>query len=335
MSDRKDPHSGLSNAEVDTAFAPLPPNAAPALADFERKERNRTGLSVSRLLPQARLSGPMPWVIAIMIALTVVAAASALSLRNLARTASADLEGGLTVQIVHASPDERNRQANQALNLLRQTPGITEVRRVEQDELNRLVEPWLGTRAGDEIEALPIPALIDVRLSGPADANAIENVRKNLTKAAPSARVDAQSSWLTPVFDAIGALQWMAAGLIALLAFATAAAVLLAARAAIGANRETIEIMHMLGATDGQIAKLFQNSVAVDAIMGGLTGLAAGIAAIIVLSREFSALGSGMLLAGELLPTDWAMITAVPLAGVVLAVLTARLTVLNALGKML
>ena len=137
------------------------------------------------------------------------------------------------------------------------------------------------------------------------------------------------------MFAAVGALQWMAAGLIALLAFATAAAVLLAARAAIGANRETIEIMHMPGATDRQVAKLFQRSVAVDAAMGGLTGLAAGTAAIMVLSREFSALGSGMILAGELLPLDWAIIALVPLAGVILAVLTTRLTVLNALRKML
>ena len=182
---------------------------------------------------------------------------------------------------------------------------------------------------------MPIPALIDVRLSGPADAAAIAKIRQSLSKPAPSARVDAQSSWLAPVFAAIGALQWMAAGLIALLAFATASAVLLAARAAIGANRDTIEIMHMLGATDGQIAKLFQRSVAVDAVMGGLAGLASGIAAILVLGKEFSALGSGMLLAGELLVTDWAIIAAMPLAGVVLAVLTTRLTVLNTLGKML
>ncbi len=328
--------SSAAEQNADTAFAPLPPSSAPALAGGkDSKEPAKSGLTLSRLLPQARLSGPMPWVIAIMITLTVVAAASALSLRNLAQTASADLEGGVTVQIVNASPEERNRQADQALNLLQKSPGIAEARRVKQDELNQLVEPWLGTRTGDELEALPIPALIDVRLSGPADQAAVEKLRQSVLKAAPSARVDAQSSWLAPVFAAIGALQWMATGLIALLAFATAAAVLLAARAAIGANRETIEIMHMLGATDGQIAKLFQRSVAVDAVMGGLTGLAAGTAAVIVLSREFSALGSGMILAGELLPVDWAIIASVPLAGVILAVLTTRLTVLNALRKML
>ena len=38
------------------------------------------GERAARLVPQARLSGPMPWVIAIMVALTVVAAAGGLAL---------------------------------------------------------------------------------------------------------------------------------------------------------------------------------------------------------------------------------------------------------------
>ena len=152
MTSARDHAHGAGVENADAAFAPLPSNTAPALSTAgARKEQAKPPLTLSRLLPQARLSGPMPWVIAIMIALTVVAAASALSLRNLAQTASADLEGGLTVQIVNASPDERNRQADQALNLLRKTPGIADAHRVEQNELNRLVEPWLGTRTGDEI----------------------------------------------------------------------------------------------------------------------------------------------------------------------------------------
>jgi cell division transport system permease protein len=77
---------------------------------------------------------------------------------------------------------------------------------------------------------------------------------------APAARVDAQAGWLTPVFSAIHALQWLAGGLIALLALATVAAVLLASRNALGNHRDTIEIVHMLGGTDNQIARIFQRA---------------------------------------------------------------------------
>jgi cell division transport system permease protein len=277
----------------------------------------------------------MPWVIAIMIALTVVAAASGLSLRNAALAASADLEGGLTVQIVNAAPAERTRQAAAALEVLRKTPGVAQASLVPQEELNRLVEPWLGTKPGDNVDALPIPALIDVRLAGAATPERVEALRGALRPVAASARVDAQSAWLAPVFGAIRALQWMAAGLIALLAFATAAAVLLAARTSLGTNRATIEVVHLLGATDRQIARIFQRSIAVDAMAGGAAGLALGLTAILLLSRQFAALGSGMVSAGGLGWADWTAIALIPVAGVVLAVITARVTVLRALGRML
>ncbi len=298
-------------------------------------DRWRADSGDARILPDARLSGPMPWVIAIMIALTVVAAASGLALRNAARVASADLEGGVTVQIVSAAPAERNRQADAAMAALRRIPGVATSNRVAQDDLNALVEPWLGTRPGDDVESLPIPALIDVRLAGTATPDRVATLRARVLAVAPSARVDAQAGWLAPVFGAIGALQWMAGGLIALLAFATMSAVLLASRNALGNHRETIEVVHMLGGTDRQIARVFQRSMAVDAAAGGLAGLLLGLVAILMLGRQFAPLGSGMVSAAVLGWTDWIVIAAIPLLGVVLAVLTARLTVLAALRRML
>ena len=57
------------------------------------------GSRAAALIPQARLSGPMPWVIAIMVALTTIAAAGGLALSNLAQTARGDLSGAATVQM--------------------------------------------------------------------------------------------------------------------------------------------------------------------------------------------------------------------------------------------
>lgn len=306
-----------------------------ALATMAESWRERSGASDRRLLPQARLSGPMPWVIAIMVALTVVAAASGLALRNAAATARADLEGGVTVQVVNAAPAERQRQAKAALDALTAEPDVASVRLVPQSELDRLVEPWLGKPVGDDIDALPIPALLDVRLKAQASPARLDALRAKIAAAAPSARVDAQSSWLAPVFGAIGALQWLAGGLIALLAAATAAAVLLASRNALGANRNTIEIVHMLGGTDAQIARIVQRSMGMDAAAGGLAGLMLGLVAILLLGRQFAALGSGMVTAGALGWTDWLVLALVPVGGVVLAVLTARITVMRALRKIL
>jgi cell division transport system permease protein len=306
-----------------------------ALAQVIRRNQPRFGSERTGLLQQARLGGPMPWVIAIMIALTVMAAAAGLALSNLARNASAEIAGGITVQIVEAAPAERDRQTEVALALLANRDDVAEVRRVPDAELDDLIEPWLGEAAGTADEAIPIPALIDARLRGPVTEQRLEALRAELSASVPSAKVDAQAGWLAPVFHAIASLQWLAIGLVVLLAATSAAAVWLAARSALGSNRDTIEIVHLLGGTDGQIARIFQRSIAVDALVGGVVGLLLGLIALFLLGRQFAALGSGMVAGGGLGLADWAAIGAIPVAGVVIAMLTARVTVLAALRRML
>lgn len=306
--------------------------AAPALI---RRNQPRFGGERSGLLQQARLAGPMPWVIAIMIALTVIAAAAGLALSNVAAHARAEIAGGLTVQVVEAAPAERDRQAEVTVALLSNREDIASVRRVPDEELEALLEPWLGELAGEGDDAVPVPALIDARFKGPVTPQRLADLREVLAASVPAARIDAQASWLAPVFQAIASLQWLAIGLVVLLAATSAAAVWLAARSALGSNRETIEIVHLLGGTDRQIAQIFQRSIALDALVGGAVGLLLGLIAVFVLGRQFAALGSGMVAGGGLRVTDWALLGAIPLVGVMLAMFTARMTVLAALRRML
>ncbi|MXO89211.1 cell division protein [Altererythrobacter aquaemixtae] len=291
------------------------------------------GERAAQLVPQARLAGPMPWVIAIMVTLTVIAAAGGLVLNNVASTARAELASGATVQILDASPSERGRQAQAAVVLLQDHPAVASIRRVPDEELSELLEPWLGV--GVDNEAVPVPALIDVRLKEGVTEQALGDLRHDLAGTAPAARIDAQSSWLAPVFSAIESLQWLSAALVILLGLTSAAAVWLAARSALGTNQDTIEIVHLLGGTDTQIAQIFERSIGFDATLGGAVGLGLGLITILFLGQEFGALGSGMMAGGGLNWLDWILIALIPLLGVVIAMLTARFTVVAALRRML
>ncbi|WP_271078814.1 cell division protein FtsX [Aurantiacibacter sp. MUD61] len=289
----------------------------------------------ARILQQARIAGPMPWVIAIMIALTVMAASAGLALKNVADNARDEIAGGITVQIVEAAPAERDRQAERTVSYFSNRDDVASVRRVPDDELEALLEPWLGELGDSAEDGVPIPALVDVRLSGPVTAERLRDMRGELLAQAPAARVDAQASWLGPVFDAIRSLQILALGLVILLAITSAAAVWLAARSALGTNRDTIEVIHHLGGTDGQIAAIFQRSIAWDAAIGGAAGLLLGLAAVFILGQQFAELGSGLVAGGGLGPVDWITIGAIPIIGIILAAITARFTVITALRRML
>ncbi|EDL49619.1 ABC transporter permease [Erythrobacter sp. SD-21] len=291
------------------------------------------GRRASGLLPQARLGGPMPWVIAIMVALTVVAASGALALSNMVSTASGDVAGRATVQVIEPDPARRAAQVERIETVLAQDPAVAGFRVIPDADIAELLEPWLGT--DEEMEAVPLPALIDLELRGRSDRRVYERLEAALQEVAPQARIDAQADWLAPVLSALSALKWMALALIAMLGFVAAAAVWLAARNALGGNRDTIEIVHLLGGSDDQIARIFQRSILLDAIAGGTLGLIAGGAAVLLLGRQFSALQSGMVAGGSLSTLDWIAIAFVPLFAIAIAVYTARMTVLSSLRKTL
>ena len=309
----------------------------PTLEDREVAAVAMKGSMSARLLPQTRFGGPIPWVIAILIALVVIAAAGGLSLRNLAENARADLSDAVTVQIAEADAQARAAQTQAAADAMGNSSLVTSVRIVPEDELEALLEPWLGAAAASD--DVPIPALIDVELNRRASAQEIAQLQSVLdTTLAPldgEARIDAQSDWLRPVYNALAALQYLALALIALVGFATAAAVWLAARTAFSNHRETVEIIHLLGGTDAQVTKIFQRSVLRDAVFGAVIGLVLGLAAVWLLGRQFAALDSGMIGGGGLDWNDWVVIAAIPVGGVLLALITGRITIGFALKSML
>lgn len=300
----------------------------------ERGLKPFRGERASQLVPQARLSGPMPWVIAIMVALTAIAGAAGLALDNLADRARAELSGGATIQLMEANPSQREAAASAVMQLLGDDPAVEFARLVPEEELEELLDPWLEL-GEDTAATVPVPALIDVQLADGGGESGLSGLRARVQTVVPTARVDAQSSWLAPVFSALSSLQLMAVALVVLLAFTSAAAVWLASRNALGTNRDTIEIVHLLGGTDKQIARIFQRSIAFDAVLGGTVGLILGLVAILALGERFAALESGMVAGGSLGLVDWIMLAMIPFAGVVIAILTARITVLAALRRML
>ena len=292
----------------------------------------RIGAADRGLLPEGRLTGPMPWVLAIMMFLTVLAAAAGLGLGNAARSLDADIGNRITVQIVEPNPDLRDAQARLAVKALGTLAGVTAVRRVSPEEMKALLEPWLG-EGGLEGD-LPVPAMIDAELT-PEAYGRLDVIRAAVREVAPSARVDDNAQWLAPLARLIAALEWLAGGLVLLMVGATAATVVLAARAALDTHRGTIEVLHLMGATDVQVARLFQRRIALDALFGGAVGLGAAALVLLVIGDRVGALGSELLGSAGLPLLSWLILVALPVGGVLLATLVARMTILRALGRLL
>ena len=296
--------------------------------------RGRTQSAQNRqLMPEGRLSGPMPWVIAIMVFLTVLAAAAALTLSSATTSTGEQLSREATVQILAPDPAVRDREQRAAQRALVQLPQIVRADAVPPADVEALLAPWFG--GGSIAEDIPLPALIDVTLARPVDDMMLASISAAVLDVAPSARIDADSAWLEPVLQAMQSLQWLAAALILLLAIATAATVVLAARSALGSHSATIAIVHLLGGTDLQISRLFQRRMALDATFGSVLGFLAGAAMLVGLSHQLAALETPLLNPSTFSPWLLAPLLGIPVITVLLAMLMARLTILGALRKML
>jgi cell division transport system permease protein len=282
-----------------------------------------------RLLDEGTPTRAMTWIMAIMLFLTVLA--GALGLGMFAATAQLDreLSGRLTVQIVEPIASLRDSQAAAMVATLAKLPGVTRAREVDRAHLAQLLKPWLGD-AGLDSE-LPMPAMIDVEARG-GDFAAIEAAARRI---APGARVDRHAQWLSPVRSFMRTMSWLAVSLMLLIAGATAAVVLLAARAGLDTHRDTIDVLHMLGSTDVQIARLFQRRIAFDTLLGGIAGTAAALVLVWFLQGRLSAVGSEMLGGVALQQRDWFLLLLLPLGFALLSTLAARVAVLRTLGKRL
>jgi len=283
-----------------------------------------------RVLDDRRGTRAMTWIMAIMLFLTVLAAALGLGTVNAAGTLDRQLAGRLTVQVVTADPAVRDRDARAALAALEQMPAVRRAEMVDRARLTEMLRPWLGDASSDA--DVPIPALIDVDLSVPSE-EAAARVAAGVRAAAPTARVDSQSRWLSPVAGFMRTLIYAAAAMVLLMAAATTAVVLLAARAGLETHRDTIAILHMLGSTDVQVARLFQRRIALDTMVGGALGTLAAMLAIWLLLRQMTALGSELLSAGALTQGDWLLLALLPMLFAAVATVAARIAVLGRLRQ--
>ncbi len=285
-----------------------------------------------RVLDEAGGLRAMTWVMAIMLFLTMLAAALGLATAGSARLLDRQLAGRLTVQVVDGDPVHRDVAAARVLAALRSMPAVSKAVPVDRAELATLLEPWLGADGADA--QLPVPAIIDVDLADRDDA-AATRVSADIRHLGPTVRVDRHESWMSPVNDVMRALTVLALALVLLMASATAAVVVLAARAGLETHRATIGVMHMLGSTDLQVARLFQRRIVIDATIGGVVGGVAALLVVAFIGSRLHGLGSELLAGVTLGGMDWVLLVLLPFGFVVLAMLAARATIVRALRHIL
>jgi cell division transport system permease protein len=140
-------------------------------------------------------------------------------------------------------------------------------------------------------------------------------------------------AWVERLVDLARVGQFLA---LLVLCFVTGIAVLtvvFATRAGLAIHQETIELLHLLGASDSYLAREFQWQALWLGLRGGIFGVVPAIVAMLLADRAAARLEAPLLPAIDLGVVEWAGFAVLPVISALLAMFTARFTVLRELAR--
>jgi cell division transport system permease protein len=273
--------------------------------------------------------GSLIFVVAVLCFLACLTAMGVLAAGRAAGGWTGQLTGEATVIVRPAGGETPDAAAARAAEALSGAPGVAEARALEPAKAYDLIRPWLGDVS--DLEDLPVPRLVAVTLDGKHPATAPQ-LSAALKAQGVDATVDDHSVWIKDIRRAGNLVRWLGTTVFLLIAAAAAAVVAFATRAGLAARRDVVEVLHLAGAEDGFIARLFQARFARVAGLAGLVG-AGGAAALGVFLRILGG-GEGLTPA---LPLAWSDILAVvpcPLLAAAVAAVAAQVTAMKLIRDM-
>lgn len=283
-------------------------------------------------------------IIAIMCFLASLALGAMLAVNDAAAKWSNNLSGALTIQL-KATPDmDEAVQIAKTREILAQTEAVVSVRVLSKAASAKLLEPWLGNQG--ILNELPLPVLVEVTLDGrhnkTGSANETEGgdfgtLRQRLETSVPGSVLDDHRRWNDQLDRVSSALRWLAFCILGLIVGATSMIIIFATRSGLAANEHIVEVLHLIGARDALIAREFQNHFFWIAVWAGLMGIGgAGITFVLLGQASRSSWAGNMFaflptLAFE--PSFYVFLLLIPLGTIALTVVTARVTVIHTLTK--
>jgi len=255
---------------------------APAEIVAKRRGQART----APIVPERSVAGrTLVLLIAIMTFLSGVTLGGVVLVQKSAIAWSSDVGREVTIQIRPMEGEVMDSNIRTAISLAEATPGVTEAHAMSLADSEKLLEPWLGT--GLDLSQLDIPRLIVVDLGDPkaVDLSLLERDLQNVK----GATLETHAAWRQQLNTMAGTLVLSGVLVLALIVLATVLAVIFATRGTMASNREIVDVLHFIGASNSFIAGEFQGRFLALGFRGGVVG---GLGAVLFFFLVAGATGS-------------------------------------------
>ncbi len=238
------------------------------------------------LIPRDSVAGrALVVVIAIMSFLASLTAGGALLIAQASQSWRSEVVREVTIQIKPDAEENVDSLVAKAVSVSERAPGVEGVHAYSAAESATLLQPWLGE--GIDLSLLPIPRIIVVHMQK-RSADDLGALREALARAVPQANLDDHRRWAARIGTMANAIVGLAAAVFALMMAAMSTAIGFATRGAMAENREIVEVLHLVGASDAFIAREFQTHFRRLGFRGALIGGASAMAFFLGMAGLFS-----------------------------------------------
>ena len=259
----------------------------------------RLNTGSTQIVPQSSVSGrALTAVISIMSFLACLTAGMVYMVNQSADAWYNDIASEVTVQVAPRDGQDMEKQVALVTKVLQRQVGILSVHPLSRDESSALLEPWLG--ANNSLLGLPVPRLIAIEIdrNRPPD---LSNVRQKLTaRFKDSVLLDDHRHWQAQIRSLTRSVALGGIGILILVATATIAVIVSAARSAMASNHEIVEVLHFVGAQRKFIASEFERHFLALGIRSGLLGAILAGAMFLFAPFAIRLLGGGSVTAAEI-----------------------------------
>jgi cell division transport system permease protein len=285
------------------------------------------------IVPAGSVTGrSLTLVISIMCFLACLTAGAVYMINKSADAWLRDMASEVTIQVEPRDGVDTEKVIKDTVAFLTKEPGVTGVKALTLDESAALLEPWLGQ--ADVLKSLPVPRLIALEIDrgSPPD---LDVLRQKLTAQSAGVSLDDHRHWQQQIRTVTRSFALGGLMILILVAAATIAIIVSATRSSMASNRDIVEVLHFVGATDRFIAREFESHFLKLGIRAGLVGAIAAALVFLIAPMVVEVIGGQTVTAAELrqLVGSGALeLTGYLLMGVVVVVIAALCMFTSRLG---
>jgi cell division transport system permease protein len=278
-----------------------PATAARTDTGDARTRRAARSATTAPIVPAGSVTGrSLTLVITIMCFLASLTAGAVYMMVQSASDWLRGMASEVTVQIRYKERVDVDQLVSEVTAFLSRQRGIARARALSLADMEELLKPWFGE--SEALNALPVPRLIAVEVdrAAPPDFEALRSALTASFPNIPGIVIDDHRRWQQQIRTITGSFALGGLAILLLVGAATTAIIVSATKSAMASNRDIVEVLHFVGATDRFIAREFERHFLRLGVRAGVVGAVWAILVFLAMPAFMEFLGGGAVTTAEL-----------------------------------